>query len=47
VLISRWWSGRTGLERFDLITRWPLYLLSGLEPLVVYSLVLAQNQVRE
>ncbi|HYO20662.1 MAG TPA: histidine kinase [Dermatophilaceae bacterium] len=46
MLISRWWSGRTGLERFDLATRWPLYLLSGLEPLVVVWLVLAQDQVR-
>lgn len=46
MLISRWWSGRTGLERFDLATRWPLYLISGLEPVVVVWLVLAQNQVR-
>lgn len=46
MLISRWWSGRTGLERFDLATRWPLYLFSGLEPVVVVWLVLAQNQVR-
>ena len=46
MLISRWWSGLTGLERFDLATRWPLYLFSGLEPVVVVWLVLAQNQVR-
>jgi two-component system sensor histidine kinase DesK len=46
VLISRWWSGLTGLERFDLVTRWPLYLFSGLEPVVVIWLVLAQSQGR-
>jgi two-component system sensor histidine kinase DesK len=46
VLISRWWSGLTGLERFDLATRWPLYLYSGLEPVVVIWLVLAQSQGR-
>ena len=46
MLISRWWSGLTGLERFDLVTRWPLYLFSGLEPVVVIWLVLAQSQGR-
>jgi len=46
VVISRWWSGRTGVERFDLSTRWPLYLLSGSEPLIVLLFVLGQERVR-
>ena len=39
VVISRWWSGRTGVERFDLSTRWPLYLLSASEPVIVLLVV--------
>lgn len=33
-LNPRWWSERTGLSRFDLVSRWQLYLLSACEPLL-------------
>lgn len=46
VVISRWWSGRTGVERFDLSTRWPLYLLSASEPLILLLVLGGQEQVR-
>jgi two-component system sensor histidine kinase DesK len=44
--ISRWWSGRPGVERFDLSTRWPLYLLSASEPVMAVLLLGAQQRVR-
>jgi hypothetical protein len=34
------------MERFDLSTRWPLYLLSAAEPLIVLLVVGGQEQVR-
>ncbi|HEX2807838.1 MAG TPA: hypothetical protein VHN80_16890 [Kineosporiaceae bacterium] len=27
--ITRWWSGRAGVDRVDLAIRWQLYLLSA------------------
>src|SRR5687767_1531146 len=44
--ISRWWSGRPGVERFDSYTRWPLYAVSAAEPVVVVLLVAGQQSVR-
>jgi len=38
-------SRSTGIETVDLATRWPLYLFSASEPLVVLLLVLGQPQV--
>jgi two-component system, NarL family, sensor histidine kinase DesK len=45
-VIWRWWSGLTGVERFDLTTRWPLYLVSASEPLIALLLILGQDMVR-
>jgi two-component system sensor histidine kinase DesK len=44
--ISRWWSGRTGVDRADLATRWQLYLLSASEPLITLLLIGGERQVR-
>ena len=38
--ISGWWRGRTSVERFDMLTRWPLYLISGAEPLVAILMLI-------
>jgi two-component system sensor histidine kinase DesK len=34
-----WWGARSSVERFDLATRWPLYLFSGSEPLLMAMLL--------
>jgi two-component system, NarL family, sensor histidine kinase DesK len=44
--MTRWWSGRPGVERFDLSTRWPLYLLAASEPVIALLFVVGQEQVR-
>lgn len=30
-----WWGARSSVERFDLATRWPLYVFSGSEPMLM------------
>lgn len=43
---SRTWSSRPGVELIDLSTRWPLYLLSGSEPLLAMLVLGGQPSVR-
>lgn len=44
--LSRWWSGRAGVDRVDLATRWQLYLLSASEPLLAFLLIGGQPRIR-
>jgi two-component system, NarL family, sensor histidine kinase DesK len=46
VRVWSWWRERSGPERFDASLRWPLYLLSGAEPLVALLVVFGQPQTR-
>jgi two-component system sensor histidine kinase DesK len=41
----RWWSGRAGAAKVDLVTRWQLYVPSASEPLVALLVVLGQPGV--
>ncbi len=45
-VLTRRWTGRPGVERFDLYTRAPLYAISASEPVVLLLLVNGQEQVR-
>jgi len=45
VVISRWWTGRSAVERFDLATRWTLYSVSASAPVVALLLVGSQPQL--
>jgi two-component system sensor histidine kinase DesK len=40
----RRWQARTQLQRFEALTRWPLFVISGTEPLTAALLVLSQGQ---
>jgi hypothetical protein len=44
--IAQWWSQRPGVERFDLSTRAPLYLVFALEPVVLLLLITEQERLR-
>jgi two-component system sensor histidine kinase DesK len=45
-MITRWWTERTSVQKFDAYARWPLYLISGSEfPLLLLVLV-GQRGVR-
>ncbi|PZS32876.1 MAG: sensor histidine kinase [Pseudonocardiales bacterium] len=44
--IVRRWNARTTVERLDLSTRWPLYVLSASEPLIALLVVGGQPHVR-
>lgn len=43
---AQWWSQRPGVERFDLSTRAPLYLVSALEPVALLLLITEQERLR-
>lgn len=40
----RWWRDRGDAERLDAYTRWPLYLFSGSEPLILLGAVTGNRQ---
>ena len=43
---AQWWNDRPGVERFDLSTRVPLYLVSALEPVALLLLITEQDRLR-
>ena len=45
VIPGRWWSRRADMRTVDLATRWPLYVVSASEPLVMLQMVVGQPEL--